>query len=79
MLRTCHDGDRVDATKAAGRTDRVIWDHSRAGVTVPANPSAPNADLISVGPDGVYEFTALTGLVRRHPSLPWAATLSPRV
>jgi hypothetical protein len=51
--------------------ERVTWDHSAVGVSVPISPGNPWLGNASLGDDGRYEFTALERLAARGVPVPW--------
>jgi hypothetical protein len=51
--------------------ERVIWDHSAVGESVPISPGNPWLGHAFLGDDGRYEFTALERLAARGVPVPW--------
>jgi hypothetical protein len=48
--------------RAFGSARSIVWDHSSMGDRAPLYPANPQRASISVGPDGLYEFTAMAHL-----------------
>jgi hypothetical protein len=59
--------------------DRVVWDHSAVGTSVPVSPGHPWVGSSFLGDDGRYEFRALQELAARGVRVPWDRILAPYV
>jgi hypothetical protein len=59
--------------------DRVIWDHSAIGASVPVSPGHPWLGSSFLGENGRYEFRALQELAARGVRVPWDRILAPYV
>jgi hypothetical protein len=59
--------------------DRVVWDHSAIGASVPVSPGHPWLGSSFLGENGRYEFRALQELAARGVRVPWDRILAPYV
>ena len=54
----------------SGRPTEILWDHSRIGTGLRCK-LGPRAIVVSMGPDGTYEFHALVMIARYAPAAVW--------
>jgi hypothetical protein len=84
------DGTLILASVPAGKAtttrvdtethfDRVIWDHSAIGASVPVSPGNPWLGSSFLGDNGRYEFHALQELAARGVRVPWDRILAPYI
>jgi hypothetical protein len=59
--------------------DRVVWDYSAVGESVPISPGNPWLGHAFLGDGGRYEFRALQELAARGVHVPWDRILAPYV
>jgi hypothetical protein len=71
------DGALVEIPETDG-VERVFWDHSRVGTSIPIDAHAPWLGAVDLGPEGRYEFTAMARLTRQGVRIPWAEILHRR-